>query len=130
MLCILFYKVYLNILSFLILYQLENYKMILTFQFLAFTCLNPRGKIKKMLYVDFEFHELLGWYYERVSTRYRMFGHGDTRHRMFSHGDIRLCRVTRWHTTKACEWLRNEGTVWKDEQTCFFAPWWRWGAEI
>ena len=59
MLCILFYKVYLNILSFLILYQLENYKMIVTFQFLGFTCLNPRGQIKKMLYVDFVFRELL-----------------------------------------------------------------------
>ena len=59
MLRILFYKVYLNILSFLILYQLENYKMILTSQFLGFTCLNRRGQIKKMLYVDFESRELL-----------------------------------------------------------------------
>ena len=67
MLRILFYKVYLNILSFLILYQFEYYKMILTFQFLGFTCLNPRGQIKKMLYVDFESRELLQRFEKMIS---------------------------------------------------------------
>ena len=41
--------------------------MILSFQFLGLTCLNPHGQIKKKPYVDFESRELLQQFEKMIS---------------------------------------------------------------